>query len=268
MLTDRQPYQLVERNLRHAMAFYAGSHTTGEVRQMPGVAAISCGRNYPVFNSALLTSAVPGIDGGMSSRLAMASIYFRALEMGWSYWACHDLLDSHSLRLLRDTCQTYGMEPVLTAPGMLTSDLTPPQRPGLPIRIREVGDQPSRLAFAHLVSLIFDLPFQMTLHMYGSNTCWTTENAGFIGYHEDRPVSIAMACVSDSCCGFYSVGTLPGYRRQGFAETVMRHAHEAMRNRLQFDACVLQSSTAGRRLYEQMGFREVTRFSVFRSRPS
>ena len=267
MLTDRRSFQLVERNLRHAMAFYAGSHSTGEVREMPGVAAISCGWNYPVFNSALLTSEVPGDDGELESRLAMASIYFRALEMGWSYWACHDLLDTATLRCLRDTCYTYGMEPVLTAPGMFTEELAPPMRPDPAIQIKEVCDESLRLAFAHLVSLIFDLPFQMTLNIYGSNACWGQENAAFIGYFEDRPVTVAMACVSGSCCGFYSVGTLAGYRRRGYAETVMRHAHRTMRNRLHLDSCVLQSSTVGRRLYEQLGFREVTRFSVFRSAP-
>ena len=267
MLTDRRSFQLVERNLRHAMAFYAGSHSTGEVREMPGVAAISCGWNYPVFNSALLTSEVPGDDGELGSRLAMASIYFRALDMGWSYWVCHDLLDTATLRRLRDTCYTYGMEPVLTAPGMFTEELAPPMRPDPAIQIKEVCDESLRLAFAHLVSLIFDLPFQMTLNIYGSNACWGQENAAFIGYFEDRPVTVAMACVSGSCCGFYSVGTLAGYRRRGYAETVMRHAHRTMRNRLHVDSFVLQSSTAGRRLYEQLGFREVTRFSVFRSAP-
>ena len=99
MLTDRQPFQLVEQNLRHALAFYAGSHSKAEVRQMPGVAAISCGWNYPVFNSALLTSAVPGEGGGIESRLAMASVYFRALDLGWSFWACHDMLDDGCLNV-------------------------------------------------------------------------------------------------------------------------------------------------------------------------
>jgi GNAT superfamily N-acetyltransferase len=267
MLTDGQPYDCVEQNLRCAMSFYAGSRETGEVREMPGVTAVSCGWNYPVFNSALLTSHVPGIDGGLGSRLAMASIYFRALRMGWSCWACHDLMDAATLRLLRETCYTYGMEPVLTAPGMYTEELAPQMRRSLPIQIREVCDDSSKLAFAHLVSLIFDLPFQMTMQVYAANARWTAENGGFIGYLDDQPVTIAMACVSDSCCGFYSVGTLSGYRRRGYAETVIRHAHQTMRDRLHFDSCVLQSSTIGRRLYEQMGFREVTRFSVFRSAP-
>ena len=93
------------------------------------------------------------------------------------------------------------MEPVLTAPGMFTEELAPPMRPETPIQIKEVCDNSLRLAFAHLVSLIFDLPFQMTLNIYGSNACWSQENAGFIGYFEGRPVTVAMACVSDSCCG-------------------------------------------------------------------
>ncbi len=267
MNSERAPYQLVERNLRHAMAFYAAAHPGGEVREMPGVSAISCGWNYPVFNSALLSTPVPGIEGDLSGRLAMASIFFRALGIGWSYWACHDLLSPASLRHLRETCYTYGMEPVLTAPGMYTPDLLPPKHPLPPLDVREVCDTPGRLAFAHLVATIFDLPFQMTMNVYGSPACWTPEYAAFVGYVADRPVTVAMVNVSDSCCGFYSVGTVPGHRRRGYAETVMRAAHLQMRKRLHFDTCVLQSSTVGRRLYEQMGFREVTQFSVFRSAP-
>ncbi|MFN0104103.1 MAG: GNAT family N-acetyltransferase [Bryobacteraceae bacterium] len=267
MLTDRRPSQLVEQNLRHAMAFFAGSHSAGEVREIPGITAISCGWNYPVFNSALLTSRVLGVDGGLGARLAMASMYFRALGMGWSYWACHDLLDDASLRQLRESCYTYGLEPVLTAPGMFAEELAPPTRLGLPIEVREVCDASSRLAFAHLVSVIFDLPFQMTMHVYGSESCWKSGYAAFIGYAGERPVTITMITVADGCCGFYSVGTVPGYRRRGYAEFVMREAYRQIGNRLNFNSCVLQSSTAGRRLYEQMGFREVTRFSVFRSAP-
>jgi hypothetical protein len=265
MKRDRPPYELVERNLRHAMAFYSRSHPAGQVREMPGVAAISCGWNYPVFNSALLSSPVPGVDGDLSNRIAMASIYFRSLGIGWSYWACHDLLDASALRQLRDSCYSYGMDPVVTAPGMYAKTLISPQYPSAPLEVREVTDAASRIAFAHLVSTIFDLPFQMTMHIYGREQCWTPEYAGFIGYFEDRPVTISMVNVSDACCGFYSVGTVAGHRRRGYAETVMRTAHQTMQTRLPFDSCVLQSSTVGRRLYEQMGFREVTRFSVFRS---
>jgi GNAT superfamily N-acetyltransferase len=265
MPTDREPYQLVERNLRHAMAFYAGARAAGEVRELPGVAAINCGWNYPVFNSVLLTAGIPGVGGGLPDRIGVAAQYFRGLGMGWSYWACHDMLDASTKRQLRETCYQFGLEPVVTAPGMRAVTLLPPGRQPLPLEIREVSDAQSRLAFAHLVSVIFELPFQMTMHMYSPEECWKHSYAGFIGYADERPVTIAMVNVTEECLGFYSVGTLPSYRRRGYAETLMREAHRVMKNRLRFDSCVLQSSTVGRRLYEQMGFREVTRFSVFRS---
>lgn len=247
------------------MAFYAGAD--GELREMPGVAAISCGRNYPVFNSALLTTPVPGINGGLSTRVALASIYFRALRWGWSYWVCHDLLDKESLRNLAGTCRNYGLDPVVVAPGMYTEQLLPPSRPVPSLEIREVNTPASRLAFAHLVSIIFDLPFQMTMTVYGPEANWTPEYAGFLGYVGDRPVTMAMVNVSDNCCGFYSVGTVPGHRRRGYAEALMRSACDRLRERVGFEGCVLQSSTVGRRLYERMGFRAVTHFSVFRSLP-
>lgn len=265
MVTDRPPYELVERNLRHAMAFFSRCHPSGQVREMPGITGISCGWNYPVFNSALLSARVPGVDGELTARLAMASIYFRSIGVGWSYWACHDLLDARALREIKETCYAYGLDPVLTAPGMFAQELLPRARPTPTIEIREVHDGQSRLAFAHLISTIFDLPFQMTMHIYGPAECWTPDYAGFIGYVGERPVSVTMVNVTDECCGFYSVGTVSGHRRRGYAEAVMRAAHVQMRQRFPFKSCVLQSSTVGRRLYEQMGFREVTRFSVFRS---
>jgi hypothetical protein len=267
MVTARNPYQLVERNLRHAMAFYAGSPPRGEVRQMPGVTAIHCGWNYPVFNSALLSTPVPGLEGDLSSRVALASIYFRALGVGWSYWMCHDLLNEPSLRQMRETCYTYGLEPVLTAPGMYAPELRPPRFDPAPLDVREVTGAAGRIAFAHLVATIFELPFQMTMHMYATAEDWAPEYSAFIGYAGEKPVTISMVNVSDGCCGFYSVGTVAGHRRRGYAETVMRAAHAVMRGRFSCNSCVLQSSTVGRRLYEQMGFREVTRFSVYRAAP-
>jgi ribosomal protein S18 acetylase RimI-like enzyme len=248
------------------MEFYAGANEGGVVRKFSGVDAISCGRNYAIFNSAMLSSPVGG-EGVLSARIAIPSIFFRALGVGWSYWVCHDLLDGTSLSELRETCRAYGMEQVLTAPGMWAPSFASAIRRAPPIDVREVTDASGRLTFCHLVSTIFDLPFQMTMNVYGNAASWREGYYAFIGYVRDHPLSIAMLNVNGGCCGFYSVGTLPGYRRKGYAEAVMREAYARVRERLECDGLVLQSSAAGRRLYDQMGFREVTRFSVFRSVP-
>lgn len=265
MTSALEPYRLVESNLRHAMQFYARANKTGEIREFPGVEAIHCGHNYPIFNSALLSNPVDRHNGVLSTRIALPAIFFRALGVGWSYWICHDLLDGTSQNELRETCRAYGMEPVLTAPGMWAPSLREPLRSQPKIDIREVTDATTRLTFAHLVSTIFDLPFQMCLNVYGSASSWCDGYYAYIGYVHEQPVSIAMVNVTGEYCGFYSVGTVAGYRRKGYAEAVMRDAYQSIRTRFQCEGIVLQSSAAGRRLYEQMGFREVTRFSVFRS---
>lgn len=264
MDNGRRPFQFVEANLRHAMEFYSRANESGLVKAFPGVETISCGRDYPVFNSALLNSPVPGGDGNLKSRLSIPSTFFKTIGMGWSYWMCHDLLDRNTLYDMSTTCSAFGLDPVLTAPGMIAESLHAPARKPPAMQIREVNDAPTRLVFAHLVSMIFDLPFQMTLNIYGNAAIWNEDYAGFVGYAADRPVAIAMLNNGGGCSGFYSVGTLPGFRRRGYAETLMRQGYDSVKSRWKTDICVLQSSTAGRRLYEKMGFREVTQFSVYR----
>jgi len=213
------------------MEFYSRANESGLVKAFPGVETISCGRDYPVFNSALLNSPVPGNGGSLKERLSIPSEFFEHIGMGWSYWMCHDLLDRGALHELNSTCSAFGLDPVLTAPGMMADALQSPSRKPPAMQIREVDDAPTRLVFAHLVSMIFDLPFQMTLNIYGNAAIWNQDYAGFVGYAADRPVAIAMLNNGGGCTGFYSVGTLPGFRRRGYAESLMRAGYESVKFR-------------------------------------
>ena len=58
---------------------------------------------------------------------------------------------------------------------------------------------------------------------------------------------------------------LPGSRRQGFGEAVMRHALAEVRRERGMERVILQSTPAGLALYERMGFRTVTRVAVYSS---
>jgi ribosomal protein S18 acetylase RimI-like enzyme len=61
----------------------------------------------------------------------------------------------------------------------------------------------------------------------------------------------------------YSVGTLPDYRRSGFAEAIMRQVLAESQERTGVERTVLQSTAAGQRLYERMGYRRITNFNVY-----
>jgi ribosomal protein S18 acetylase RimI-like enzyme len=74
-------------------------------------------------------------------------------------------------------------------------------------------------------------------------------------------VATTVIVEAAGAAGIYSVSTNPGWRRRGYAEALMRAAlGERARGRV-----LLQSSRAGLRLYQKMGFRRVTRFFVYGS---
>jgi ribosomal protein S18 acetylase RimI-like enzyme len=63
--------------------------------------------------------------------------------------------------------------------------------------------------------------------------------------------------------GVYSLGTLPQYQGCGYGETLLRHALDDIGKRTGITRSVLQSTDEGLKLYQRMGYRPVTSFSVY-----
>jgi ribosomal protein S18 acetylase RimI-like enzyme len=59
------------------------------------------------------------------------------------------------------------------------------------------------------------------------------------------------------------VATLPESQRLGYGEAVMRYAIEHARREHGIERSILQSTPAGFRLYERMGYRTVTKVAVY-----
>jgi len=76
-------------------------------------------------------------------------------------------------------------------------------------------------------------------------------------------VSTAAIVVGGGVLGVYNVATVPGHQHKGYAEAVMRHALEDAARRHGIERTILQSTPAGHRLYERMGYRTVTTVSVY-----
>ena len=84
----------------------------------------------------------------------------------------------------------------------------------------------------------------------------------FVGYADGEPVSTTSIVAGAGVSGVYNVATLPGSQRLGFGEAVMRHALQEVGGT---ERVILQSTPAGYRLYERMGFRTVARVAVYSS---
>lgn len=257
-------YLIIEENLRAAMRFFGEASGSGEVCAVDGAVAMFSGLDYGVFNIGLLTR--PAADGELEARLTDLARYFRERTMRWSFWLCDDLLDPTARKRERHTFQTFGMRAISQPPGMLASVLLPPARPLPRIECRPVRDAAARGVFAEITAIAFDIPYTVAHTVYSREEAWNGDYQGFVGLVDGRAVAIVAIVPTAGALGVYSLATMPSLRRQGYGEALLRAAVTEMQQRSGAMPVVLQSTEAGYAMYRRMGFRDVTKFTVYLTR--
>lgn len=253
-------YSVVEQNLRAAMRCYGRIGSGSEARDYPGITVTSSGLDLSVFNSAMLTSATDNLG----PLIATAGVHFRERRLGWTFWLCEDLLppamrDGPTHNLFRSN----GMLRVAQTPGMYTNSLKPRAKPRAPMTFCRVKDTRTRSEFAHIASVVFSLAYPTAIKIYGALGLWQGPVYGWVGYLKGQPVSVVTIVVAAEALGVYSLGTLPQHQGCGFGETLLRHAIEEARQHTGIERSVLQATAQGMNLYLRMGYRVVTRFTIF-----
>jgi GNAT superfamily N-acetyltransferase len=256
---------------RNAANLSASLELYGDTEQKDGLKLIRSSVDYSVFNIALLEFPLPPDAGHLESAIENAGRYFREKETPWSFWVCEDYIGRRAARRLENIFDSFDMTPIADTPGMETARLAPSERPLPPITARRVEDPATRTDFAHLVSTSFNVPAAVTYELYVRRPRQRPGLTAWVGYREDIAVTTTLTARQPGAIGLYSVSTLPGYRRKGYAEALMRTAIACA----QQDAAqageipewlLLQSSSAGLKLYRKLGFRRITRFQVFATR--
>ncbi|MEP6537528.1 MAG: GNAT family N-acetyltransferase [Bryobacteraceae bacterium] len=255
-------YETVERNLRQAMQCYACCSAQGEVREIAGIALASSGIDYSVFNSVMFTSPVQSM-ADLQARLTYAQVHFQARGLGWSCWLCEDMLVPAVQKAARQFFFARGMKLVAQPPGMMADRIWPRERHPAKMLFRRVENDRTRFDFADVASVVFALPFAISEKIYVPESTWRSDMTGWVGYASEKAVSIVSTVVSGGAVGIYSLATVPPYQRQGYAETLMRHALEAAHQETGIEKTILQTTRAGVGLYKRMGYRAVTNFSVY-----
>jgi ribosomal protein S18 acetylase RimI-like enzyme len=250
-------------NLLRAMQFFGRARKDGDVRNHPGVCVVSCGLNYAAFNAAVLSEPVGADARELTQRIQIPSTYFHPQNLRWTYWLCDDYLDKRMRRDARAIFNRCGMRPLTEAPGMYAERLAAPSRILPDIEVRPVADPVTRTAFAWITSVAFDIPHAICTAIYGGENAWRRDFLGYVGYFHGEPVTTTALVEQSDVVGVYSVGTLPDCRRFGFAEAIMRQVLAESHRRTGVERTVLQSTPAGLRLYERMGYRRITNFNVY-----
>jgi GNAT superfamily N-acetyltransferase len=259
---DRET-RAISGNLLEAMRFFGRARHDGEVEDHPGVCLISCGLNYAAFNAAVLSEPIDGDLNELRRRIEIPAGHYKSRDLRWTYWLCDDFLEGKTRRESRVLFHRFGLNPLTDPPGLFADRLLPPRRLLPAVQVRRVEDEPTRHAFAHLTAMSFEIPPGICQDVYCAARAWTGSFEGYVGYVGEVAVTTTAAVISNDVAGIYSVGTLPRCRRRGYAEATMREVLRQVKERTGIEATVLQSTISGFSLYEQMGYRKYTKFSVY-----
>lgn len=256
-------FEIINENLRNALAAFSYVRLSGEVDEAPGVSLVHAGVNYSLFNTALLTEPVPGGPVPFKNVLEEAESFFEKRSAPWSLWFCDDLLTSSERRRSRIFMATHGLRLMMEAPGMIARQISEPDRELPDFDYCPVDDTRTRADFSRVMSEAFQVPPHMADDVYAGERLWQGPLRGFIAYVKNQPVSTTCIVLGGDSIGVYAVATMPRMQRRGYGEALMRRALEQIRLETGITRSVLQSSAAGYQLYLRMGYRNVTRFSVY-----
>jgi len=253
----------VAENLLEALRFFGRARADAEIRDLPGVSLIFCGLNYAAFNAALQARPIDGDAHELGRLIDISAEHFHARSLRWTYWLCEDYLKQSLRREAPRVFKRHGLRQLTEAPGMYAECLAPAKRSLPSLDVRPVADEPTRGAFAEVMSTAFEIPHSVSLSVYGAERAWKGTFQGYVGYSNGRAVTTTAAVITGDVIGLYSVATLPQHRRLGFAEAIMREVVRQAQQTRGISRTVLQATSSGLSLYEAMGYRTVTSFNVF-----
>lgn len=256
-------FEAVATNLRESFRVIAASRACGENRELRGVSIAAAGVTFQMFNAAFLSAPV-ATETELAQRIVLPGVHFNARGHEWAFWVCEDWIQGRMRRRSRQVFERAGMRHSVDLPGMLAECVAPPVRPLPAMEIRRVRDEATREAFCAIGCICFHVPPSWFREVFDSESVWDLFRA-YVGYADGEAVSTAAIVLGGGVLGVYNVATLPGFQRRGFGERVMRHALADSEKDLGISRAILQSTPAGLRLYERMGFRTITSVAVYSS---
>lgn len=248
-------------NLRESFRVIAASRGPGEVRELQGVSIAAAGVTFQMFNASFLSAPVTS-EAELARRITLASVHFNARGLEWACWVCEDWMDPRARRRARHVFDRQGLRHSVDLPGMIAERVLPPIKRLPRLDVRRVRGGPVATDFCGIGSTCFHVPIAWFREVFDSPAVWE-QFLAYVGYMDGEPVSTAAVVIGGGALGIYNVATLPEHQCRGYGEAVMRYALEDARNITGIEQSILQSTPAGLRLYQRMGYRAITTVGVY-----
>jgi ribosomal protein S18 acetylase RimI-like enzyme len=246
-VVDTRPLERALASLMEAFRRVARNVEHGAIEERDGVVCVATGIPVPAFNP---TFVIRPPRDPFTTFQSVRDFYTRRSLVGevtaWGETA-HAIADAATLAgLVAD----HRIPCLLLAP--LASTLT--SAPDL--EVQRVDQPATLLQYNDVCAEAFGLERQV---IAGFDDPWLLEMPGstlHLGLVDGTPVATAWSYSLDAVVLLFNIATLESHRRRGIGEAMTRRAlHDGFERGC--DLAFLQSSSAGRPLYERMGFRHV-----------
>jgi ribosomal protein S18 acetylase RimI-like enzyme len=127
--------------------------------------------------------------------------------------------------------------------------------------VREL-DQSEAELHAQVAADGFEAPIELFRQLITTDLLAMAGVRCYVGELEDQPVSTGLGVLVGSAVMIFNIATPPAHRRRGFGAAVTRRV-AADGLAAGADWALLQSSDAGYRMYDQLGFSTVERWSTW-----
>jgi GNAT superfamily N-acetyltransferase len=253
---------LVE-NLKAALRTFGLKHMDGSVFEGAGMLCVYSGMRSGVFNAVMLTEMVES-EAELRKKLEWVNGEYQALDAKWTIWLAEHFLPAGLRVIAPKILSKYGLAPQVRSPGMIAETLTPRRRRLPELEILPVYAPALRYDFCYVMGLAFKTKLQTFLNMYNEAEYWDGPLKGFIGYSGGRAAGTVCTLDHGGVVGLYGVCTHPEMQRRGIGERMVRYALEAAwRQAGETKPVVLESSLEAVRLYEVLGFEQVTTVTIY-----
>ncbi|MDY6904361.1 MAG: hypothetical protein SWH61_06720 [Thermodesulfobacteriota bacterium] len=250
---------LSDLNLAESHREFARWHQSSEIVEANDLLITAGADVFPAANFVMRIgpTPIPAAD----EMLEQISIFYKERGRSFSVYVRRHI-DSD----LAAACEAREMVKISSPPGMCL-DAPLPDRPiDDAITLRVVEDERGAADFADVAVASFKtlgLPEECGRKMFAMPARMIKPHIiAVVAYHQDKPVSTALALMSHGIAGIYWVGTKETHRKQGLAEICTRMAgNKAFAGGAA--RVILQASHMGEPVYRRMGYREVTKYSWY-----
>jgi ribosomal protein S18 acetylase RimI-like enzyme len=135
--------------------------------------------------------------------------------------------------------------------------------PPAALEYRRVDGPELRCAAADINAASYGVSPEMGREALDHEELWGEGCFGYVGYYNGNAVATSTTYVRDKYLYVALVATLPDYRSRGFARAITGYSMQAANKASGLQRTILHATPMARAIYDSLGFRTVTTFSMF-----